>query len=228
MNVKRHTGILGGRFDPIHLGHLAIATIAHRLLELDQILVMPSRLAPHRTAPALASADDRLAMVTLATNGYPHLQPCSLELKTSGPSYTAVTLSQLRQQGYHPSELFFILGADAFIEIETWYDYPGILDSANFVVVSRPGHQASALINELPAIESRTELISSDTKLPHLKTRTHPVILMIEAVTPTISSTNIRHRALLGKPLDGLLPNSVIRYIERHHLYDDTDSRQRP
>tara|TARA_Y100000588_G_scaffold135214_1_gene148680 strand:+ start:276 stop:839 length:564 start_codon:yes stop_codon:yes gene_type:complete len=187
--------------------------------------MMPSRLAPHRAAPALASADDRLAMVTLATDDHPHLQPCNLELKTSGPSYTAVTLGQLREQGYRPSELFFILGADAFLEIETWYDYPGILDSANFVVVSRPGYQASALINALPAIENRIELISIDTKLSHLKTKTHPVVFMIEAITPAISSTDIRTRALLGKPLDGLLPSSVVRYIERHHLYD-TDGRQ--
>ena len=224
MKVTTHTGVLGGRFDPIHLGHLTIAAVAQQLLELDQVLLLPSRLAPHRTTQARAS--DRFAMVELAANGRPHLAPSNLELKTSGPSYTAVTLRQLREQGHCPTRLFFIIGADAFAEIESWHDYPNILDAAHFVVVSRPGHQAAALVEALPALRHRMRLASKQTRRRDLKTGTTPKIFLVDAVTPTVSSTDIRNRVVLGKPLDGLVPNSVAEYIERHNLYE-TDNKQR-
>jgi nicotinate-nucleotide adenylyltransferase len=224
MNVKTHTGVLGGRFDPIHLGHLTIATVAQQTLELDQVLLLPSRLAPHRTTQARGS--DRLAMVTLAANGQPHLVPSNLELQASGPSYTAVTLRQFREQGYRPTRLFFIIGADAFAEIESWHDYPNILNAAHFVVVSRPGYQARALFQALPALRHRIRLVSRETRRRDLKTDATPNIFLVDAVTPAVSSTDIRNRVMLGKSLDGLVPSSVAGYIERHHLYE-TDNNHR-
>ena len=226
MKLTRHTGILGGRFDPIHLGHLAIAAVAQELLELDQVLLLPSRSAPHRASPARASDDDRLAMVRLAAVDYAHLKPCDLELKTSRPSYTAVTLRQLRERGHLPSHLYFIVGADAFAEIESWHDYPDILDAAHFIVISRPGHPAGALVEDLPTLRHRTELIASSTRRKNLETDITPAVFLVDAVTPAVSSTDIRSRVALSKPLDGLVPTSVARYIKRHNLYE-TDSKRR-
>ena len=224
MKLMTHTGVLGGRFDPIHLGHLMIAAVAQELLGLDQVLLLPSRLAPHRTTQARGS--DRLAMVKLAANGQPHLSPSDLELKTSGPSYTAATLRQLREQGHRPTRLFFVIGADAFADIESWHDYPNILDAAHFVVVSRPGHQAAALVEALPTLRDRMSLASRETRRRDLKPDATPRILLVDAVTPAVSSTDIRNRVVLGKSLDGLVPTSVAGYIERHHLYE-TNHKQR-
>ena len=218
MKLTRYTGILGGRFDPIHLGHLAIAAVAQELLKLDQVLLLPSRSAPHRASPARANDDDRLAMVRLAAVDYAHLKPCDLELKTSRPSYTAVTLRQLRERGHLPTHLFFIVGADAFAEIESWHDYPHLLDAAQFIVISRPGHP--------PTLRHRIELIASSTRLRNVETDVTPAIFLVDAVTPAVSSTDIRSRVALGKPVAGLVPTSVARYIERHNLYG-TDSKRR-
>ena len=95
------TGILGGRFDPIHVGHLDAAKVARQRLTLETVLVVPSRTAPHRATPAQASNADRLAMVTLATDQHAYLEPCDVELTAEGPSYTAITLSRLHELG-HP------------------------------------------------------------------------------------------------------------------------------
>ena len=139
-------GILGGTFDPIHLGHLEAATAAERALSLDRILLLPSRTPPHRTSEPRASVYHRFAMAALAA-AERGMSVSDLEVRRDGPSYTALTLEALHREGYAPAQLFFITGSDAFAEVATWHDYPRILQLANFVVVSRPGApHASELI----------------------------------------------------------------------------------
>ena len=151
----RRVGLLGGTFDPIHAGHLDVAEAARRALELDEVRLIPARVPPHRSAGALASADDRLAMVRLAIEGCAHLVASDLELRAPGPSYTSATLRELGRQGWRPTQLFFITGADAFAEIATWRDYPAVLDLAHFAVVSRPGLPVASLPDRLPALAAR-------------------------------------------------------------------------
>ena len=220
MNAQSRIGILGGRFDPIHLGHLETAAVARRVLALDRVLLLPSRVSPHRGAPAHATDSDRLALVTLAASSNAHLSPCNLELESDAPSYTAVTLERLRDQGHRRTQLFFIVGADAFEEIATWHDYPAVLDGAHFVVVSRPGHPAADLVVALPDLRARMQPVSCDSERPNVDANTAPAVFLIDAVTPDISSTDIRARVARSEPLTGLVPANVAAYIKLHRLYE--------
>ena len=217
--VRGRTGILGGRFDPIHLGHLGTAAVARRVLALDRVLLLPSRVSPHRGAPAHATDRDRLALVTLAASSDAHLSPCDLELASDTPSYTSVTLERLRDQGHRRTQLFFIVGADAFAEIATWHHYPAMLDNAHFVVVSRPGYPASDLVETLPDLRARMRPLTGGAARLSVDADTAPVVFLIDAVTPDVSSTDIRARVARRDPLAGLVPANVAAYIKHHRLY---------
>ena len=219
MSANGRTGILGGRFDPIHLGHLGTAAVARRVLALDHVLLLPSRVSPHRGAPARATDRDRLALVRLAASSDAHLSACDLELTSNTPSYTSVTLERLRDQGHQRTHLFFIVGADAFAEIGTWHDYPTVLDGAHFVVVSRPGHPAADLVETLQELRTRMRPFARGADRPHVDPNAAPAVFLIDAVTPDVSSTDIRARVARGDPLDGLVPADVAAYIKQHRLY---------
>src|SRR5262245_34091585 len=121
--MSRRLGILGGTFDPIHYGHLDAAAAARSALSLDEILLVPASDPPHRPVDPRASGFHRFAMAALATRDIEGCRLSDLELQRSGPSYTALSLRDLHGAGWKPSQLFFILGADAFAEIASWHDY---------------------------------------------------------------------------------------------------------
>ena len=200
MTPETRVGILGGTFDPIHLGHLEAASAARRALSLDRVLLLPARTPPHRSTEPRASTFHRFAMAALAA-AERDMMVSDLELRRDGPSYTALTLEALHRDGFTPSQLYFITGSDAFAEVTTWYDYPRILTLANFVVVSRPGSSREAA------------LVSSPTSSPSLE------VLSVEATTPDVSSTEIRRRVAAGESIDGLVPSTVAGHIRRHRLY---------
>jgi nicotinate-nucleotide adenylyltransferase len=195
-------GILGGTFDPIHLGHLEAAAAAERALSLDRVLLLPSRTPPHRSTEPRASIFHRFAMTALAAADR-NMLVSDLEVRREGPSYTALTLEALHREGFSPSHLFFIAGSDAFADVGTWYDYPRVLQLANFVVVSRPG--APRVSDLIPNFQS---------PIPDC-----PTVLSVEADTPDVSSTDIRRRVGAGESIDGLVPSSVAGHIRRHRLY---------
>src|SRR5580704_12147823 len=123
MTTSRRVGILGGTFDPVHRGHLDAGAAAQAALDLGELLVLPSNIPPHRAQP-LASAYHRFAMVALAVAGRPGWRALDLELRAGARSYTSDTLERLQARGFGATELFFITGADAFVEIPTWKNYP--------------------------------------------------------------------------------------------------------
>lgn len=210
-----NTGVLGGTFDPIHNGHLAAAEAAQRALALDTILVIPSRIAPHRADPTGARADDRFAMVQLAVAGRAGWSASRVELDREGPSYTFDTLAELHaRRGAGASwQFFFITGTDAFAEIATWSRYPAVLDLAHFVVVSRPGFTLDSLQNRVPDLADR--MTTPDHFTRSAKTR----IILLAAPTPDISSTDIRRRVRGHESIAGLVPDTVAGYIQSHRLY---------
>jgi nicotinate-nucleotide adenylyltransferase len=212
------TGVLGGRFDPIHHGHLETATVARLALGLQQVLLVPSGLSPHRASDARALAADRLAMVTLAAQGLPHLASSDLEIGIDAPSYTALTLARLHDRGYDRTQLFFIVGADAFAEIATWYDYPSVLEAAHFVVVSRAGYGVEGLADQLPALRDRMRAIARGSVPPD--SDTEPRIWLLDTVTPSVSSTQVRALLARQQSVTGLVPPAVAAYIAHHSLYD--------
>jgi nicotinate-nucleotide adenylyltransferase len=216
--TPERTGVLGGRFDPIHCGHLETAAAARRALALHEVLLIPSGLSPHRASAARAPGVDRLAMVTLAAQSDPHLTPSDLELSIDAPSYTSSTLARLHDRGYRRTQLFFIVGADAFAEIATWHDYPAVLEAAHFVVVSRPGYSVAGLAARLPTLRNRMRTIAS-AGTP-LGSGTAPAIWLLDAVTPNVSSTQVRTWLARRQPVTGLVPPAVATYIAHHRLYD--------
>jgi nicotinate-nucleotide adenylyltransferase len=207
-------GILGGTLDPIHVGHLETARAAREALELDSVIVMPARLPPHRHESPSASMFHRFAMAALAVNTSPGLRVSDEELSSDGPSYTAITLERLAERGLHPSRTFFITGADAFAEIETWHRYPAVLDLAHFVVISRPGVSVDTLAGRLPHLAARMQAPTRGSAAP-----AHPSIFLVDAPTPDVSSTEIRRRLRAGERIAGLVPDAVEAHILRHQLY---------
>jgi nicotinate-nucleotide adenylyltransferase len=205
------TGVFGGTFDPIHVGHLDVALAARRALGLSRVEIMPARWPPHRHPPA-ASAAHRFAMAALAVQGHAGLVVSDLEMEADGPSYTSATLDRLAGRGTDLTGLFLITGADAFRDIATWKDYPGILDRAHFVVVSRPGCAAPTLRHLLPGLAGR--MIETPLEIP-----SRPGIVLVDAPTAPVSSTTVRDRLARGQSIDGLVPPAVKTYIETQDLY---------
>jgi nicotinate-nucleotide adenylyltransferase len=194
----RRTGILGGTFDPIHCGHIDVASAAQDALGLTEIVVVTSNVPPHRGAP-IASSYHRFAMAALAVSGRPGWRVSDIELQSAAPSYTISTLRRFHQDGYSGDELFFLIGADAFAEIESWREYPRILELSRFAVVSRPGFTVEKPIGLPPALAER--------------------IVPVHAPTADVSATAIRQRIAGGESIAGLVPPLVRQHIEQHGLY---------
>jgi nicotinate-nucleotide adenylyltransferase len=223
MSSAVRIGILGGTLDPIHLGHLQTAVAARHALALDRVIVLPSHVPPHRGQQPLASPYHRFAMAALAVNGVEGLNASDLELCSPGPSYTADTLARMRAKlSLQASQIFFITGADAFAEIETWSRYPAVLDLAHFIVVSRPGFPVGALRDRLPGLEGRMCPATRATWRPQPGGYT-TAIFLLDAETPDVSSTEIRRRLAAGEPLSGLVPPPVEQHIAQHDLYVKAD-----
>ena len=215
--MAARTGVLGGTFDPIHLGHLAVARAALDALALDRVMLLPARRPPHRPVDASASAEHRLAMVSLAAQADARFVASDLELTRSGPSYTADTLRALHATGLDALQIFFLTGADAFAEIATWHEYPAVASLAHFVVCARPGTPVETMPARVPALAERMRLVRPGG--PPLEAAPRPCVFLLDFPTPDISSTVIRARARSGQALAGLVPPDVETYIRRHGLY---------
>ena len=134
--MPQRIGLFGGTFDPIHFGHLRAAEEVYEALNLEKVIFIPAGIPPHKHRPDLSPFEDRLKMVSLAIQGIGHFKVDDLEGKRKEPSYTVITLKRLRQT--HPQqEFFFILGLDAFCEIDTWYEYNQLPLLAHLVVITR-------------------------------------------------------------------------------------------
>ncbi|MEZ5294380.1 MAG: nicotinate-nucleotide adenylyltransferase [Vicinamibacterales bacterium] len=205
-------GVLGGTFDPVHVGHVAVGQQAQRALGLDAVRLVPSRVPPHRSGPR-ASGYHRFTMAALVALDQDSWTVSDAELRREGPSFSYDTLAGLAAEGLQPTQIFFLIGADAFAEIATWHRYPAVLDLAHFVVLARPGTALAALGDRVPDLAPR--IIGLDAAR-HGETTG---IVLVDAATPGVSSTDIRERAARREPLAGLVTEPVERYIRRHGLY---------
>ncbi len=218
MSAAARIGILGGTFDPMHFGHLDTALAAREALGLERVVIIPSRVPPHRSHQPSASPFHRFAMVALAVNGVDGLSVSDIELTTPGPSYTADTLARMREAlGLQASQVFFITGADAFAEIETWSRFPEVLDLAHFIVVSRPGVSVATLRQRLPALKARMRLPLRRSASGTAEGKTS--IFLVDAPTTDASSTEIRRLLRAALPIQGLVPAAIEHHIQEHGLY---------
>jgi nicotinate-nucleotide adenylyltransferase len=191
--------MLGGTFDPFHVGHIAAASVAIDCAKLDRVIFVPAAQPPHRPA-AVAAAKDRLEMCKLGAAGDTRYEVSDLELKRSGPSYTADTLMELRT--LHPdAELFLILGWDAASLFHTWHRPEQVRAIASLLIVGRPGASAP----------QRADLKSVGLE--------GEAVILCPGDTPAISASEVRRAVAAGEPITGMVPEAVERYIKHHHLY---------
>ena len=184
--------LFGGTFDPIHKAHLTIAREAARAYTLDRVLLIPAAHPPHKPIDQLTSYADRLRMVELACEGDPVLEASRLE-DHGGKSYSIDTIERVKKTLSKADRLFFLIGADAFDEIETWHRWHDVIVAVEFIVVARPGHV--------------------------YKTPKGAVVHRLDTLEMSISSSEIRKKLVEGKLPKGI-PEKVWQYIVSHGLYN--------
>ena len=202
-------GILGGSFDPVHKGHLAIARAAMRARRLDRVLLVPAAVQPFKSRGPRAPGDARLEMLRIATARDPRLQPDTVELDRGGVSYLYDTLAVLRRR--HPgAALFFITGMDALRDLHTWRHAAKLLEMCEFLTVARPGY---------------TPPKASQIQFPE----PWPSRLLGNIITcpgHDVSSSGIRERIANRQPVHFFLPRGVASYIRRHALYQPQETQK--
>jgi nicotinate-nucleotide adenylyltransferase len=208
-------GILGGTFDPVHFGHLDAADAASAALTLDEIALVPAHDQPLRVAEPRATAYHRFALAVLAVADRAEYSVSDMELLRQGRSYTEHTLRAMHASGWRESQLFFILGTDAFAGIAAWHGYPAFLDLAHFVVIARPGTSIEDATLRTPELRARMSPAGSE----HVGLGGATRIFLVQAHTRDVSSTTIRERLAAGQSIHDLVPATVARHIYKHHLY---------
>jgi len=199
----KRIGILGGTFDPVHIGHLILAEQARVEACLDRVIFMPAMVQPFKLNMRCAEGEHRYAMLLEAIAGNPYFSVSRLELDSSEVSYTANTLKACREEFGAETELYFIIGTDAFLNLEKWYAAEELLAGYSFAVGTRPGYRD----------EERNALIA------RLRERYGAKIVPICNAEVEISSTEIKNRIGEGKSIRYLVPERVEEYIRNHGLY---------
>ena len=199
----KRIGILGGTFDPVHYGHIALAEDAVREANLDEVVLIPARIQPFKQDREYASGEDRFKMLALAAGKNDHVTVSRYELEQEGVSYTYLTLRHMQEFFGEDTRLFFITGTDSFLKIDTWRNAPELLTKYSYIIGTRPGYRQDEYQEALQRITDAfgTEVISM-----------HKTEL-------DISATQIRELVAAGKPIDDLVPPEVERYIREHGLY---------
>lgn len=208
--VDTAIGIVGGTFDPIHLGHLVPAHYAAQALDLDRVLLLPNAIPPHRD-PHQAPAQARLDMVNMAAKIYPEFEVDTREWQRDKPSYTYDTLVELRAE-YPNAALCFICGADAFAKLDHWYRWQALLDLANFVVCQRPDQPLPSTGPVATLLAEKQ--ISLDKPLPAAG-----AVIPLNTPLLDISSTAIRERIVNNESCADWLPAEIWNYMQEHQLY---------
>ena len=187
-------GVMGGTFDPIHHGHLVAASEVQTLFDLDEVVFVPTGEPWQKDRATVSPAEDRYLMTVIATASNPRFTVSRVDIDRQGPTYTIDTLRDLKAQR-PDAELFFITGADALAQILSWKDVDELWELAQFIGVTRPGHELS------------------DKGLPEDR------VTLQEVPAMAISSTDCRLRTARGEPVWYLVPDGVVQYISKHQLY---------
>ena len=185
-------GVLGGTFDPVHLGHLLLAEGARQVLGLDRVLWVPARISPHKRRRPHAATQDRYRMVKLAIAGHPHFQVSKIELNRPGPSYTIDTIRQLRREAPKGTRWFLLLGSDAAAQLPSWREIDELKKLVHCVFIPR--------------------------SVPRTKIKNVPGTV-IDVETAPISASEIRQRIKRGHTVRYWVPEGVYRYIQKRRLY---------
>jgi len=221
-------GLLGGSFNPVHGGHLAIARHTRETLELDRVLFIPTSQPPHKPNASLAPTQDRYEMVRPAIASDPSLAISDVEIRRPGKSYSIDTIRLLQHEYGAHTQLFFLIGLDAFLDFPSWRDPRTLLELCSFVVLSRPGLSFRSLstVPLLPPIPypSLADLDAGRIFRIEAQIGGQRLICLKQPPCP-ISASDIRARIRQGLSVANLLPPLVESYILQHHLYQEECNR---
>lgn len=222
MKGRKRTALYGGTFDPVHVGHLAIAERLLRLFALDDLLFIPAHVAPHKREGAVTPALQRYAMLVLATQHEWSLCVSTIELDAPERPYTVDTLSRLQAELGRTTRLFFVMGADSWAEIVTWREWERVLTLTDHIIVTRPGYYLSTA-HVTPSVRERIVDLRGANKervSRELDQSDGPKIYVTDAVLMDVSATAIRRAAHDGgDQWPALVPPPVADYIKKYGLY---------
>jgi nicotinate-nucleotide adenylyltransferase len=202
-------GVLGGTFDPVHNGHLAVAEAVHKSLHLDKFLMLPAGQPWLKSGRRISPAPNRLAMLRLAIAGKSYLEISQAEIEREGPSYTVDTIAAMRQTLDESDVVYFIMGWDSLGTLPLWKDIRRLIQLCILVAVPRPG-------------ATPQDLMVLEASVPGIKSR----LVILNEPRIEISATEIRQRACHGLSLSGLTPPQVENYIKEHNLYKGEDEQK--
>jgi nicotinate-nucleotide adenylyltransferase len=216
----RRVAIYGGTFDPVHKGHVEVARGVLQLFELDEVLFVPACVPPHKRTVGISSAFHRFAMLALATEHHERLRLSTSELDEPNRPYAVDTVERLQTEIGSKSRLFFMIGADSWSEITTWYEWQRLLKMCDLIVVARPGFELSVDVPEVTRVvdgrgrsqQEISELLGSDSG---------PRVFLTDVAMVDVSATAIRAAARSGEmeKLREMVPAPVASYIEKYELY---------
>lgn len=209
-------GLFGGTFDPVHRGHIQCAKAALAEAAVDTVVFIPSARPPHKKGEYICSFDHRLAMLKIALAPFQHFSISDIEQKRSHPSYTIDTLKIFQDSVDRSAKYHFIIGCDAFLEIESWYRWQAVLSQIDFIIVVRPGYNKAELFDLLKRNSFKVD--SEHTAVWHNQAGQNRVRLLTTA-TDDISSTEIKRRMRENLPWNHFVADEVGAYIVNQALY---------
>jgi nicotinate-nucleotide adenylyltransferase len=224
MGAQERIALYGGTFDPVHAGHIEIARKVLELFEIEKVLFVPARLAPHKMARPVTAPIHRYAMLALATQDEPRLSISTFELDAPNRRYTVDTIEHFQRELGESVELFFIMGADSWSEITTWYEWERLLAMTNHIVVTRPGYEPTTAhvgAHSERIVDLRTSLECGGLAPLSSRSERGPRIFITDAVMKDVSATRIRQLASEGQTdaLAEFLPGPVLEYIKKYQIY---------
>ncbi len=223
--TESRIGILGGTFDPIHLGHLGLAIEAINKLELRQIFLVPSFLSPHKTNQIITPIESRVKMAHLAVKPYADIVVSTLEAERGGISYTVDTVTFFSDK-FPKDEIFFLAGMDSFVDMGYWRSFQRIFELSNIAIAARPGIKTpdvNGCLQNWFGDENPYIRVNSDKFLEKFVRRDkNKQIIFFQPKPCPVASSEIRSMVAEGKKVKNLLPAKVENYIIGHHLYQAT------
>ena len=195
-------GVLGGTFDPVHNGHLAIAEEARSYLNLNEVIFLPAGQPWMKSDRSISPARHRTAMIALALQSRPYFKTSTIEIEHQGPSYSVNSIAELKTQAVEPTDWYFILGWDNLSKIPQWREPAKLIEMCFLAAVPRPGYE-------------RPNMKKLEAALPGIAKK----VILMDKPRLEISATDIRNKAAQGLPISGLVPEAVEKYIKENGLY---------
>ena len=213
--ANRRVGLFGGTFNPVHLGHLRGAEEIREVFHLDEVIFVPSSIPPHKMTEGVIGASHRLEMVRLAVSGNPYFSVSDVEISRPGKSYSIETIRYFRER--RQDAFFFILGSDAFSDIETWKEFQNLFLLCHFIVMTRPGSRKELSLPR--ALVPNFRYVSKEKAWVHVSGY---MLYLKEISFLDISSTKVRELIKKRRSVRYLISPEVETYIQEHSLYRKT------